>query len=76
MYETGLGVPVDYKKAREYYEKAANQGLAAAQFNLGYMYEMGWGVPINFTQARKYYEKAANQGLKEAQGALKRLKDS
>ena len=26
LYKNGLGVPVDYKKAREYYEKAAQMG--------------------------------------------------
>ncbi len=35
MYENGKGVQEDYYKAMEYYLKAANQGFAAAQFNIG-----------------------------------------
>ena len=45
MYANGQGVPQDYGKARQWYEKAAAQGLAAAQGNLGVMYANGHGVP-------------------------------
>lgn len=35
----------DYKEAFKWYSKAANQGYAVAQYNLGVMYENGSGVP-------------------------------
>ena len=38
-YEEGLGVHQDYVEAVQWYRKAAEQGLANAQYNLGVMYE-------------------------------------
>src|SRR3954463_716564 len=38
MYSGGEGVPQDDAKAVKWYRKAAEQGLAAAQNNLGTMY--------------------------------------
>ncbi len=35
MYDSGQGVPQDYQKAIKYYLKAADQGYAYAQFNIG-----------------------------------------
>jgi TPR repeat protein len=59
----GKGVPQNFVKAREYYEKAARQGHKDAQYNLGEMlYDNGKGVPQDFVKAREYYEKAARQG--------------
>ena len=37
MYDNGHGVPQDYAQALTWYRKAADQGYAAAQFNLGSM---------------------------------------
>ena len=38
MYEKGQGVDQDYIKAVEWYQRAAEQGVADAQYNLGNMY--------------------------------------
>jgi len=38
MYHYGKGVPQNYEKAIEWYNKAAQQGLAETQEILGYMY--------------------------------------
>ena len=35
VYDDGQGVPQDYKKVFNWFEKAALQGKAKAQFNLG-----------------------------------------
>jgi TPR repeat protein len=35
MYDNGQGVPQDYATAVRWYRKAAEQGYAKAQFNLG-----------------------------------------
>ena len=46
---------MNYKKAIEWYEKAAEQGLAGAQFNLGIMYENGAGVDQSDSMAMRWY---------------------
>ena len=50
--------------------KAAEQGVAEAQFKLGLMCAEGEGVPQDDTEAVKWYSKAAVQGLVEAQENL------
>lgn len=47
--------------------KAAEQGNAEAQFNLGLIYYNGDGVPRDDPEAAKWYFKAAEQGHIEAQ---------
>ena len=37
MYHQGQGVTQDYKQAVYWFQEAATQGLAEAQFNLGVM---------------------------------------
>ena len=56
-----------YREAAYWYEKAANQGNAPAQYNLGVCYENGQGVVQNHEKAVYWYEKAANQGDAAAQ---------
>jgi uncharacterized protein len=58
FYQNGIGVPQDYAKAREWYEKAAANDYAAAMSNLGALYEHGQGVPQDYAKAREWYEKA------------------
>ena len=62
LYQNGQGVPQDYVKAREWYEKAADKGSAFAMTNLGLLYQNGRGVPQDYGKARKWYEKAADKG--------------
>ena len=45
MYLKGHDVQQDYIEAMKRYRKAAEQGDADAQNNLGYMYENALGVP-------------------------------
>jgi len=45
MYSQGQGVPQDYVKAAEFYQKSADQGFAPALAALGEMYIQGQGVP-------------------------------
>ena len=47
--------------------QAAEQGFAAAQYNLGLMYANGQGVHQDDAQAVRWYRKAAEQGFAEAQ---------
>ena len=60
-------MPQDYAEAVKWYRKAADQGDAAAQFNLGVMYATGQGVPQDYAEAVKWYRKAAEQGHAGAQ---------
>ncbi len=57
----------DFSTAFTLYEELAEQGDAAAQFNLAFMYDVGDGIPQDFKQAFKWYKKAAEQGVAEAQ---------
>jgi len=57
-----LGVARDYIQARYWYEKAAEQGNALAQNNLGVLYWYGHGVRQDRAKARQLYELAASQG--------------
>ena len=58
------------KKAFEWYEEAAKQGRADAQYNLGLMYERGQGVDQDDSMAMRWYAKAAAQGHEQAQGRI------
>ena len=51
----------------KWYRKAAEQGHASAQSNLGFMYDTGKGVPQDYGAAMKWYRKAAEQGHAFAQ---------
>jgi TPR repeat protein len=62
MYRAGQGVAQDYSQAADWYRKAADQGDADAQYNLGLMYYNGNGVPQNYSQAAVWYRKAGTQG--------------
>jgi TPR repeat protein len=70
MYGRGLGVEQDFKEAFKWYQKAADQGDAIAQHNLGQMYHQGQGVEQDFKEAVKWYQKAADQGYAKAQSNL------
>ena len=50
--------------------RAAAQGLAQAQYNLGLMYAEGRGVQRDDVQAVAWYQKAAAQGFAQAQNNL------
>ena len=54
-YAEGRGVPQTSNAAAEWFERAAKQGLAPAQFRLGGLYEKGLGVKKNSTPRRRFY---------------------
>lgn len=71
QYYSGLGgVPKDYQKAFEWWEKSAKQGHAKAQNNLAVMYRKGNGVAQDYQKAFKWFQKAASQGYAIAQKNL------
>jgi uncharacterized protein len=70
LYDAGKGVKQDRVEAVRWYVKAADQGNAAAEFNLAAKYESGEGVPQDYVEATRWYQKAADQGNVNAQFSL------
>jgi TPR repeat protein len=60
----------NFSAALVQYQKAADQGNANAQYNLGVMYANGQGVAKDDAQAASWYRKAAEQGSALAQNNL------
>jgi hypothetical protein len=59
IYERGLGGEPSYEQAAQWYRRAAEQGNARAQFNLGTLYEQGQGVPADKLEALNWYRLAS-----------------
>src|SRR5690606_27503971 len=70
MYANALGTETNYVEAAKWYTKAANQGSAAAQNNLGILYQNGQGVEKDLNKAAEWYTKAANQDNPYGQNSL------
>ncbi len=66
-YYNGEGRTRNYEEAAKCFRKAAEQGLADAQYNLGVCYDNGKGVDEDDAEAVKWYRKAAEQGHAAAQ---------
>ncbi len=60
----------DYPQAVQKWGPLADQGNAAAQFNIALMYHSGAGVVANEGEAVKWYTKAAKNGHRTAQEYL------
>jgi len=56
-----------YEDAFKWYENAANQGIAEAQFRLSQMYQTGEGVDKDETAATHWLFKAASQDIAQAE---------
>ncbi|MBF0158627.1 MAG: sel1 repeat family protein [Magnetococcales bacterium] len=70
LFGSDSGANASDVKALEWYRKAAEQGLAEAQANLGMMYYLGIGTAEDEKEAFQWLKKAADQGLAEAQRNL------
>ena len=57
----------NYAVALNTFRTLAEQGSAAAQFNLGQMYRLAQGVPRDYVDAAKWYHLAAEQGDAQSQ---------
>ena len=69
-YVAGFGVPEDYAKAREWFEKATAKGNGDAWFMLGQVYANGYGVPRDGARARSSFEKAVAMGAVYSMNAM------
>ena len=67
MLVFGRGVAQDSTQAVGWFRKAADQGFAAAQYNLGVAYREGQGIEKNLDTAFQWFQKSADQGHAEAQ---------
>jgi TPR repeat protein len=74
MYHLGVGVVQNYPEAMKWYLKAAEGGLAEAQYRVATLYGDGkGGIPQDHAEEFIWYRKAADQGVPDAQlnvGAL------
>jgi hypothetical protein len=66
-YEAG-----DYAEAAKWYRKAADEGLAIAQFRLGSMYALGEGVSQDDAEAKKWFREAALRVMRRRRTILVR----
>ncbi len=69
MYHNGRGVAQDHAKALYWFRKAAAQGFAKAQFNLGVMY----GVAQDYMPAAKWLILAKAGGIENTNKLLSLL---
>src|SRR5581483_4178960 len=60
----------DYMTAAKEWRPLAEEGSAAAQYNLGLLYVDGRGVPKDTAEAAKWFTRAAEQGYTQAQHNL------
>ena len=70
--------PLDLKQALDCYTRAAELGLAEAQYQLGEIYSdsdrlSNWDVRLNMSTAVAWYRKAASQGHSSAQCMLGKM---
>ncbi|WP_195266788.1 tetratricopeptide repeat protein [Clostridium sp. 1001275B_160808_H3] len=70
MYYLGKDVEKDYYKAKEYFEKAAEEGSEYAESYLGLFWEKGYGCEKDIEKALYWYKKAALKGNAFAQYSL------
>jgi hypothetical protein len=62
-----------WREAVKWFKKAADQGYASAQYELGIRYEYGEGVLQDFVFAHVFYNLSASMGYGNARLALKEL---
>ncbi len=74
MFSSCFGIAVTGKaETADSYRKAAEQGDAKAQFNLGVMLYEGRGLAKDQKEAVRWYRKAAEHGYAGAKAAMERI---
>jgi uncharacterized protein len=74
MYESGRGVRQSHSEAAKWFQRAAEQGQALAQYDLGQRYNLGVGVKADKVEALKWLTLAANLGQTDAAALRDRIK--
>lgn len=75
-YTNGNGESKDIDAALMWWRKAAEQGHAVAQYNLGTVFYNGIDVARDYEQAARWFSKAAAQGDADAQARLNTMRES
>lgn len=74
MYVEGLGVEKNYMMAKKWYLKAAQNGHAIAQYNVGVNYAKGEnGFDEDINEARKWLKESLDNGYNDAKELLDKL---
>ena len=73
MYENGLFVSKDVRKAVDYYSRGEEWDNPTAIFRLARCYEKGIGVEVDLHKAKEYYAEAQKHKSKGALEALERV---
>jgi TPR repeat protein len=69
----GDGVERDYAAAMLWARRAADQGNAVGEHNVGALFNNGWGVPKDLRAAASWWARAAGHGSEVAKVALRDL---
>lgn len=72
-FEYGIGHPIEFRKAFNYYSKAADLGYMPAEYSVGWFHEHIFFYH-NYELALSWYEKALKQGHPDASHRLEWLK--
>ncbi len=67
LFYKGIGVDKDFKKAGQWFRRAANKGHAGAQYLLGIMSYLGQGMEQDFAKAALWFQRAGKQDHAAAQ---------
>jgi len=70
LWASDLAALDNHAEAARWFRKAAEQGHAKAQFNLGYLYQTGLGLRQDYAQAVRWYRRAAKHGHSAANANL------
>jgi uncharacterized protein len=62
QYKEGKGVPMDYQKAYDYFQKAANLGDSQSVYAIGYMHYKGLGCTQDYALAARLFAQGACGG--------------
>ncbi|WP_181708511.1 caspase family protein [Chthonobacter rhizosphaerae] len=73
MTAQGVGLDVDYRLARIWFERARRQGNPYGALNLGVLVRDGLGGHPDRSRARSLFAEAAENGVEEAKVALRSL---
>ena len=73
-YEKGRdGLASNYEEALRWFRRAAEQGHAGAQNNIGGAYREGHGVAQDYEEALRWFRRAVEQGHADAQSNIGRM---
>lgn len=77
MYTKGIGVPINYPRAQNWFDRASRQRYAEALYNLAILYKVGVsGVPQDGDKAARLMTEAAIDGFNPARCQLLYLLDA